>query len=569
MSRKNKIALVIGYICIVLSLTFLIYILNEVIQSSNRAQEREQLNERVDFIQTFIEKKDSQLTIQHADRLERILKQLDNDLTLYDVNDQVVYKTTTKQHPIVKLPESTETVIRDQRMIYLKPLQENGERMGTIVLTAPLIKMKGIEVLYLLIFAIGIGFFILLHRTRIQYIHPIRQVTRLLENLLQGRFNERLSSDSKMEAISKLNHVTNMLANEMDIMSRSYMYQKGRMSTLIENIGSGLLFIDGNQKISHINRTFKQTFKLDTTHWKRSNYEEVIPYEEVNELIQNVFALGKRQSKQMMIPIHIERKHFDVSCAPILDNDNHASGIVVVFHDITELKKLENMRKDFVANVSHELKTPITSVIGFTETLLDGAKENKTLEEQFLHIILKESKRLQSLISDLLDLSKIEKDHFVINWQKVNLNLIVEDVILILSDKAFQKDIILINHKSDPCFAWGDPYRIRQIMINLITNAIAYTPSKGKVTVSLENDEHDVKLIISDTGIGIDKKHFPRIFERFYRVDKARSRDLGGTGLGLAIVKHLVEVHEGHIEIDSELGQGTTFTISFKKAQDE
>ncbi|MFD2618070.1 two-component system histidine kinase PnpS [Terrilactibacillus laevilacticus] len=568
MNRKNKIALVIGYICTVLSLMFLIYILNEVIQASNRAKERVQLNEKIDFIQTLIEKKDAQLTIQHVDRLQSILKQLDNDLTLYDVNHRVIYTNTTQQQPIEKLPESTRTVIRDQRMIYLKPLKENGERIGTIVLTAPLIKMKGVEVLYLLIFSIGIGFFILLHRTRKQYIHPIRQVTRLIENMLQGRFNERLSSDAKMEDISKLNHVTNMLINEMDIMSKSYMYQKGRMSTLIENIGSGLLFIDGNQKISHINRTFKQTFKLNTTHWKRSNYDKVIPYEEVNELIQSVFKYGKRQSKQMMIPIHIERKHFDVSCAPILDNGN-PSGIVVVFHDITELKKLENMRKDFVANVSHELKTPITSVIGFTETLLDGAKENKTLEEQFLHIILKESKRLQSLISDLLDLSKIEKDHFVINWQKVNLNLIVEDVMLILADKAFQKNIVLTSHTSEPCFALGDPYRIRQIMINLITNAIAYTPAKGKVTVSLKNDERHVKLIISDTGIGIDKKHFPRIFERFYRVDKARSRDLGGTGLGLAIVKHLVEVHEGHIEIDSELGQGTTFTISFKKAKDE
>jgi two-component system, OmpR family, phosphate regulon sensor histidine kinase PhoR len=224
------------------------------------------------------------------------------------------------------------------------------------------------------------------------------------------------------------------------------------------------------------------------------------------------------------------------------------------------------MRKDFVANVSHELKTPITSIKGFTETLLDGAMKDEQTLEYFLTIILKESDRLQTLIQDLLELSKIEQQGFKLNIQPVNIKEILDEIIIILQNKANDKEIDLsLISERDNIYISGDSYRLKQIFINIINNGITYTPKGGKVTVTIEENQHEVFVHVQDTGIGIKEEEIPRIFERFYRVDKARSRNSGGTGLGLAIVKHLVEAHQGQIKVKSKLGEGTTFTVKLKK----
>lgn len=268
----------------------------------------------------------------------------------------------------------------------------------------------------------------------------------------------------------------------------------------------------------------------------------------------------------MLIPLAIERRHFEVYGAPIIGTNDVWKGILLVFHDITELKRLEQMRKDFVANVSHELKTPITSIKGFTETLLDGAMNDKNTLEAFLNIILQESGRLQTLIQDLLDLSKIEQQGFKLNIQTVDLVMMLNDVITILEGKANEKGIsLMLETSGEHIIVEGDLYRLKQIFINLINNAITYTPNGGMVTVKIIENKKTVTAKVKDTGIGINKDEIPRIFERFYRVDKARSRNSGGTGLGLAIVKHLVEAHKGNISVQSQFGKGTEFTIEFHK----
>lgn len=244
-------------------------------------------------------------------------------------------------------------------------------------------------------------------------------------------------------------------------------------------------------------------------------------------------------------------------------------GIVLVLHNITEIKKLEQIRKDFVANVSHELKTPVTSIKGFAETLIDGAMNEPSLREKFLTIILKESERLQSLIQDLLELSKIEQQYFQLNWTKANITEAVEEAVTLLKEKAQKKEVSLHFFSDGVLTIDGDAERLKQIAINLMTNAIVYTPAGGHIAVSLAEDGDWVTLQVSDSGIGITEEEIPRIFERFYRVDRARSRNSGGTGLGLAIVKHLVEAHHGRIEVDSEPGKGTTFTILSKKSRTE
>jgi len=238
-------------------------------------------------------------------------------------------------------------------------------------------------------------------------------------------------------------------------------------------------------------------------------------------------------------------------------------GAVLVLYDITELKKLEIMRKDFVANVSHELKTPITSIKGFAETLLEEDMDNPEKRKEFLSIIYNESNRIQLLIEDLLTLSKLEKDEFKLELTDVSIEDIIQEVVPIVKYKAREADITFtyqIEADMEPLIL--DKERIKQVIINLLDNAISYTLPEGKVRLKVYQDNGYLRIQIQDNGIGIHQDVLPRIFERFYRVDKARSRNTGGTGLGLAIVKHIIEVHDGEIDVDSHLGKGSLFTVS-------
>lgn len=254
-----------------------------------------------------------------------------------------------------------------------------------------------------------------------------------------------------------------------------------------------------------------------------------------------------------------------VSAAPIFDKNGRVQGTTVVFNDITEIKKLEQMRKDFVANVSHELKTPLTSIKGFAETLLDGAQDVPEIREQFLRIIHDESERMQTLVEDLLELSRLEQDNYQLETAIVDVTSLVRETAELLHRRAAEKEMMIHIETEEEVFIRADLNRLKQVVVNLVANALNYTPNGGNVWIQLEDGEESVQLIIKDDGIGIHPKETQRIFERFYRVDKARSRNSGGTGLGLAIVKHIVDLHHGEIDVESAEQQGTTFTIRLPK----
>jgi two-component system phosphate regulon sensor histidine kinase PhoR len=353
-------------------------------------------------------------------------------------------------------------------------------------------------------------------------------------------------------------------------MTRAQEMQQDRLQTLIENMGSGLILIDGRGYINLVNRAYKELFDVDSAKFLYRLYYDAFSHKEIIEVVEEIFMTEVKVRKQLHLPLKIERRHFEVYGAPIIGTNDEWKGIVLVFHDISELKKLEQMRKDFVANVSHELKTPITSIKGFSETLLDGALSDQKTAEYFLSIILKESDRLQTLIQDLLDLSKIEQQGFQLSIQSCDLTEILEDIAIILQGKSKDKEVELsVSLPEGLLIIEGDLYRLKQIFINLINNALTYTPKGGIVQVKVEKHDQYALVTVSDTGIGIKPDEIPRIFERFYRVDRARSRNSGGTGLGLAIVKHLVEAHKGQISVSSKVGEGTTFTVKlYKKYQD-
>jgi len=394
----------------------------------------------------------------------------------------------------------------------------------------------------------------------------LEDAARVANELAHGNFKAR-TFDYRHDETGHLSQWINALARNLEDMEKSYEIEQSRLFTLIENMGSGALLIDARGYVTFINRAYKEMFGYAGDEWMNGLYYEVLGEEDVVEIIDETFLTEQKTNKHLQIPLEIERRHFHVESTPITARKRSIKGIVVVLHDITELKKLEQMRKDFVSNVSHELKTPVKSLKGFAETLLDGAVEDQAIRDQFLGIILKESDRLQRLIEDLLELSKIEQDHFQLMIERANLKELLSETVFMLENRAKSKGIAIEMKSEGDTTIEGDPNRLKQIFINLLTNSITYTSSGGRIDLSLIERDTTVDFMITDTGIGIRKEEIPRIFERFYRVDKARSRESGGTGLGLAIVKHLVEAHHGKITVESELNQGTTFQITFWKKQ--
>src|SRR5699024_331516 len=273
----------------------------------------------------------------------------------------------------------------------------------------------------------------------------------------------------------------------------------------------------------------------------------------------------KNVKNSFTIPDDIGKRYIEIVGAPIFNERNILKGTVIVLYDITELKRVAIMRKDFVANVSHELQTPITSLRGFAETLLDGNQKDRQTEENFIKIIYDESKRLQYLVEDLLTLSTLEKEDFRLFLRKVNILEVTEEIQPIIMQKAAAKNITFKISIEKNYLLMADREKLKQILLNLINNAVSYTPENGKVSLIVDEADEYIRFNVKDNGIGIEEDNLPRLFERFYRVDKDRSRNTGGTGLGLAIVKHIVEVHEGKITVESKINEGSTFTVYIPK----
>ncbi|MGE0199762.1 MAG: ATP-binding protein [Candidatus Melainabacteria bacterium] len=271
------------------------------------------------------------------------------------------------------------------------------------------------------------------------------------------------------------------------------------------------------------------------------------------------------QNRLMIFQVHLAPLRVRAEAGSSPGNGEKLSGFVALFHDLTAAKKIERMRRDFVANVSHELRTPLTAINGFAETLLDGALEDTDNARSFIDIIYRHSLRLSQLVADLLDLSKLESPDFDPELLPLDLRPMIQSVLTMMDKRVQEKELtVTVDVPDDAPLVMANAGNIEQVFTNLLDNAVKYTPAGGSVSLRLRHGEHSpyrgkVLIAIHNTGTGIEAKHIPRLFERFYRVDKARSRDLGGTGLGLSIVKHIIQYHGGDIWVESELNQGTTF----------
>jgi two-component system phosphate regulon sensor histidine kinase PhoR len=335
---------------------------------------------------------------------------------------------------------------------------------------------------------------------------------------------------------------------------------RGILGAMVE----GVVVISAAGDVILMNRRAEEIFSLPPdTDYQGRPLIETCRDPELQELLRETIATGMQVSLREMTLGGDARRNLAVSVAPLADR----IGFVLVFHDITEIKRLETMRRDFVANVSHELRTPLTAIRGYAETLLNGALDDPVRARNFLGVIDRHSERLSRLIDDLLTLSDLELGKSPLKREAVLLESLVDEVVEILGEKAERSGVRLVKHlPAGLPLLLGDSDRLQQVLINLADNAVKYTPRGGTVTIAAEvaanGDVPSIVVSVTDTGGGIPSEELPRLTERFYRVDKARSRELGGTGLGLAIVKHIVQAHGGKLHIASTVNVGTTVRFS-------
>ena len=284
----------------------------------------------------------------------------------------------------------------------------------------------------------------------------------------------------------------------------------------------------------------------------------VIPHDEVIDAYSRAIASGETSDIHLKLKVRGSRR-YDVHIGPLeLDSRSHAIGY---FYDVTQVHRLENIRQEFLSNISHELRTPLTSILAFVETLEDGGLEDEENNRHFLSVIRRNGERMKNLIADILELSQIEAGNVSLTPSEVRLSHVVDEITTSLSTMAATRDIKLINQIAADATVSADPKRLEQMLTNLIDNAVRFNRRGGSVTVSADRENGVHHIHISDTGEGIAPKELNRVFERFYRIDRSRTREVGGTGLGLAIVKHLSRLHGGEVRVESELGTGTCFTI--------
>ncbi len=339
-------------------------------------------------------------------------------------------------------------------------------------------------------------------------------------------------------------------------------YDNWIMQVILSTMVEGVLVIDKNSYVIRVNRAAENIFMQRQNVLLYRQLQDITVNQDIIQLVHEVLGSGKEIFQE--ITMISTRQLYRVHGAPIKDYYGMVQGAVVIFYDVTEARDFAQVRSEFVGNVSHELRTPLTSIKGFVETLLDGAMENSAICRRFLSIIDDESDRLSRLIDDLLTLSSLESNEKISRLKPVCIVQSMRNVMNILGPQISEKklQVEFIYSRSLP-YIKADEDMLGQVLINLLDNAIKYTPPNGKIIIRSRRNDSRVITTFTDTGMGIPEESLTRVFERFYRVDKARSRRHGGTGLGLSIVKHIVESYGGEVFVNSEIGKGSTFGVGF------
>ncbi|MEW6009383.1 MAG: two-component system histidine kinase PnpS [Candidatus Omnitrophota bacterium] len=390
----------------------------------------------------------------------------------------------------------------------------------------------------------------------------IKQLVAKIEGLSPQEPGGEINIYSKGQ-LTRLASALNSLLKNFRSYVAELQQENTRAQAMLNSMVEGVIALDATAHIVSINPSAEDILKVTKKEVVGRLFLEVIRNNDIYEVIENVLKTGKFISRELNIVLPVQ-KIFRINASPIFESAN-ISGCLLVIHDITEIRRLEVMRRDFVANVSHELKTPLTSIKGFVETLLEGALKDEKNSRHFLGIIEEHTNRLNALVNDLLDLSYIESGQRSLMKEEISIKKLVEVVLASFKSQIKKKDILIKNDLPDNLVLKADKDKLEQVLTNLIDNAIKFNKEEGFLKIYSQDSGDKIKIIVEDSGIGIPPKDVPRIFERFYRVDKARSRELGGTGLGLSIVKHIIELHAGEVGVESTEGLGSKFSFILPK----
>lgn len=399
-----------------------------------------------------------------------------------------------------------------------------------------------------------------------QVMRPIEYISGVAENLANGTATiepKMFNYQETHQLMCTMQNMNTRLKETIDELKR----RSVELESIINSMNNGLIAVDGRLRVVRMNQAARKMLGV-TGPVEGKMLLEASGNAKLEASLKA--AMEKDELTQVELPVRAEPRHRLLRAyISGLEHDGGAIGAVALLEDITQLRHLEEMRTDFAANVTHELKTPLTSIKGFVETLQAGAVDDPEMARKFLDIISAEADRLYRLINDILSLSSMESGRVRVPTERLDLSQLARETCLFLKSAAENKNIAVHVDEGQNTFIDANKDHVRQLLINLIDNAIKYTLNDGEVFVSTERREDTVRLRVRDTGIGIPKEHIPRLFERFYRVDKGRSRNMGGTGLGLAIVKHIVMDMGGSIQVESEPGEGTEFIVDLPYAPNE
>jgi two-component system phosphate regulon sensor histidine kinase PhoR len=395
------------------------------------------------------------------------------------------------------------------------------------------------------------------------FIQPINEMIIAIKRLLASQLKEYpkiFGSDDFGKQMREIFHMFREQRKLTDEIAKEKRY----LEAVLNGIGEGVLVADASGRILRINTALRQLLSLPANAQAQVPLE-IIRHVELEEAIKRTIQDGQKRSFEFTPPLsqrtfRVNVVGFSPSSTREKEEEGQHKGAIAIFHDITRLKELERIRQDFVANVSHELRTPLTTIKGYTETLLDGSIKEE-VAEQFVQVIKKHTDRLIKIAEDLLTLSKVESKEFQLQTEEILLADFVEEVLVLVKETGAKKKIKFCRQDLEPSLAVvADRYYLELVFLNLLDNALKYSPEGGEIRISAKvQDEEYAQVTIQDTGIGIPPADLPRIFERFYRVEKGRSKEYEGTGLGLSIVKHIIQAHHGKVWAESELGKGSAF----------
>ena len=464
-----------------------------------------------------------------------------------------------------------------ERMLYSAiPLtKENGSVTTVLRLSLPVtgidraLRELSMKITVGTVVALLVAFFITMLVTR-NMSKPLEEMTRSAANYSKGDFSQRMMMNKATASreITALAAAMDEMAVQLDEKINTIINQRNQLETVFSSMVEAVIAVDRGEKIISINEAAASMFKVDRRESSGALVQGVIRNVAIHQKIKHVLETEESLEDEITLMDGTREIFLQTNVVSLYNGLGESIGVLVVLNDVTRLRRLENVRSDFVANVSHELRTPITSIRGYVETLLDGAIDDHDDAVKFLDIVLRQSEQLSEIIDDLLALSRIEQhaQEEAMDFESQELLPLLEDAVQTCSYRAEQREVRLSIDCSADIKLKMNRTLLEQAIINLLINGITYSEKGGTVTIKVSRlegeDAGKLQIRVIDNGIGIAKEHLPRLFERFYRSDKARSRKAGGTGLGLAIVKHIVQAHNGRVDVRSKLGEGSEFIIT-------